>query len=239
MKKLTLTLVAVFLATVAVAQSRNGRHGNPTPARPTPSILVEAQHGETFYVYADGELVNATPKTQVKVENLDARAHELIVVLQHPARKAAVVQLYAAIPAMVVTVDYDMRRQQLLLFSSDASGGIHHQAHGTVLPTPPVPPMPEVASDQWVNDMVARLRGQNFESERLTTAKGMLNNSFLFTSAQLARVTACFDFDNSKVDFLKAAYSRCVDPDNYETALDVLSFSNSRQEVRAYISSQR
>lgn len=262
MKRTILTLVAALLLTVATAQPRthNPRPGVGPQPRPTPSILVEAQHGETFRVYVDGEPINPTPQSKVLADKLDSRAHEVIVVLQHPAHKAGHVQLYAGIPATVVTVHYDPRHQQMILSTADGANarphgdptqtGHPHSPNGThatppIPPTPHVPPTlttpppPPVATDQWVDEMETRLRGQSFDKERLSTAMGMLEHGKLLTSAQLARIVATFSFSNTQVEFLKAAYRHCADPENYERALDVMTFSSNRQEVRDYIKQQR
>ena len=151
-----------------------------------------------------------------------------------------------------------MRRQQMLLYNSQTGGnypgnghdphhgGNHWPGHVTP-PTPPTPPSinppaieePAIASDQWVDEMVDILKGQSFDSEKLNTAKGLLNNGLPLTASQIARIAQTLDFASSQVDFLKAAYSHCYDPQNYERALSVLTFSSDRETVRNYISTHQ
>ena len=197
----------------------------------------------------DGDLINNIPNQEVLVNNLDSRLHEVVVVLTHPARKAAVTQLYASTPSPIILVSYDMHRQQMLLYApqvgdnSPRHGHHHHQSSLITPPTPPTPPIvidePVTASDQWVDEMVAILKGQSFDSEKLTTAKGLLNNGLPLTASQIARIAQTFDFGSSQVDFLKAAYSHCFDPQNYERALAILTFSSDRESVRTFISTLR
>ena len=260
MKKLTLILTALLLVATLSAQPGSSHNRNPHgtfPAPPqAPSILVQAQNHEIFQVYIDGDLVNNVPNSEVLINNLDSRLHEVVVILTHPAHKAAATQLYAATPSPIITVSYDMRRQQMLLYSSQATGNYSgqgygnrpHHHHGTP-PTPPTPSSanvpapsmtnPAVVADQWVDEMVAIIKSQSFDSEKLSTAKGLLSNGQLFTSSQIARIAKELGFNNSQVDFIKAAYPSCSDPQNYERVLSILTFSSDREAVRAFIRSQK
>ena len=258
MKRLSLILALLLIGTALSAQPRGKHHHHNATAQrhATPSILVQAQHGEMFQVYVDGDLINQVPLAEVLVDRLDTRLHDVIIVLTHPARKAAATQLYAALdPVPTLLVDYDMRRQQMLLFSSQNHGTPPqqgHMPHQHILPTPPTPPAdpviipqaiaidePVTVSDQWVNEMIAIINNQSFDSEKLSTAKGLLSNGKPFTASQIARIGQTLEFNNSQVDFLKAAYHHCIDPENYERALSILSFSNDRQSLRDYISKQQ
>ena len=257
MKRLTLITVLLLIGLTLSAQPRgkHHRHNPMAPRHATPSILVQAQQGEMFQVYVDGDLVNQVPMAEVLIDRLDTRLHDIIVVLTHPARKAAATQLYAALdPVPTLVVDYDMQRQQMLLFSSQNPGIPPQQGqrpHHHILPTPPtlpadpaIPPQgiavdePATVSDQWVDEMVALINNQSFDSEKLSTAKGLLSNGKPFTAAQIARIGQTLEFNSSQVDFLKAAHSHCIDPENYERALAILSFSSDRQTLRDYINRQ-
>ena len=259
MKKISLLFSALLLVCTMAAQPHGTHNKNPRGTFPPPpqgpSILVQSQNHETFQVYIDGDLVNNIPNSEVLINNLDTRLHEVIVVLTHPAHKASATQLYAGIPSPIVTVSYDMRRQQMLLYTSQTGGnypdyghnphhdGNHRHGHGTTSIPPSINPSvveePATVTDQWVDEMTAIIKRQSFDSEKLTAAKGLLNNGLLLTAAQIARIAQTLDFGSSQVDFLKAAYSHCFDPQNYERALTVLTFSSDRETVRNYISTLR
>ena len=226
-------LASITLSAQTHGTRNHNPHGSFPPPPQAPSILVQSQNHETFQVYVDGDLINNIPNQEVLVNNLDSRLHEVVVVLTHPARKAAVTQLYASTPSPIILVSYDMHRQQMLLYApqvgdnSPRHGHHHHQSSLITPPTPPTPPM------------VAILKGQSFDSEKLSTAKGLLNNGLPLTASQIARIAQTFDFGSSQVDFLKAAYSHCFDPQNYERALAILTFSSDRESVRTFISTLR
>ena len=195
-------------------------------------------------MYIDGDLINNVPNQEVLIRNLDSRLHEVVVILTHPAHKAAVTQLYASTPSPIILVSYDMHRQQLLLYNPQPSDyhshhGHHSHQHDYGTPTPPVIEESTTVSDTWVDEMVDIIKGQSFDSEKLTTAKGLLNNGLPLTASQIARIAQTLDFGSSQVDFLKAAYTHCYDPQNYERALSVLTFSSDRETVRNYISTHQ
>ena len=252
MKKGPLTLLVFtfyLLASITLSAQTYGTHnhnphGSFPPPPQAPSILVQAQNHETFQVYIDGDLVNNVPNQEVLIRNLDSRLHEVVVILAHPAHKAAVTQLYASTPSPIILVSYDMHRQQLLLYNPQPSDyhshhGHHSHHHDYRTPTPPVIEEPTTVSDTWVDEMVDIIKGQSFDSEKLTAAKGLLNNGLPLTASQIARIAQTLDFGSSQVDFLKAAYSHCFDPQNYERALSVLTFSSDRETVRNYISTHQ
>ena len=247
-------LASVSLSAQPGSTDNQNPQGTFPPPPQAPSILVQAQNHEIFQVYIDGDLVNNVPNSEVLINNLDSRLHEVVIILTHPSHKAAVTQLYAATPSPIITVSYDMRRQQLLLYSSQNNGNYlpqnrspHHHGQANP-PTPPThtsfrhhsaTPEPTTVSDKWVDEMIAVINDQSFDSEKLTTAKNILYNEKPFTTSQIARIAQTLNFGSSQVDFLKAAYRHCADPQNYEHALAVLTFNSDREAVRTFISTQR
>ena len=225
MKRIALLFLSLTVACMLYAQP----HGKPNPFHkhkpdikplPTPTIIVQAQNAESFYVYLNGDLVNEVPRTQVVIDRLDNNPQEIIVVLNHPVRKAAAVDVYPEIAGSTVYVEYNRPTDQLLI-------------------TPPPTQLPRHTTDEWVNEMVGILKSQSFDSEKSATAQGLLNNGLPFTSNQIARIAGTFTFSSATVEFLKSAYTHCIDPQNYERALSVLTFSSDRETVRTFINTLR
>jgi hypothetical protein len=73
-----------------------------------------------------------------------------------------------------------------------------------------------------------------FESRRLLIAKDIVSNN-CFTSRQIRHLAALFDFESSKVNFLKFAYAYTFDTDNYFLVMDVLDFTDSIIALDTYI----
>lgn len=265
MKPFALFILSFLAVCTLSAQPRTGiSHPNPGHhTLATPTIIVVAQHAENFYVYLNGDLVNETPSSRVVIDRLDNRPQQLIVVLNMPARKADMVEVYPSPEGTEVSVEYNQRLHQLSLLVPQQyatqnrpyrpAGQPHNRFHNpnTAQPTFPTHPTPltpstpstpfinepSTVSDTWVDEMVEILNSQSFDSEKLIIAKSLLNNGLPFKATQIERIARTFDFTTSQVDFLKEAYTHCYDPENYERALSVLTFISDREKVRSHIES--
>jgi len=55
------------------------------------------------------------------------------------------------------------------------------------------------------------------------------------TAQQVASIMNLFDFESTKLDFAKFAFSHTVDPQNYWIVNDAFSFSSSISDLQHYI----
>lgn len=240
------------LSTLAQAQ--------PTQLPPATRYTVsfESQHGESFTVYIDGDQVNRMPQSRVLVTDLSDQTHEVVVVLKRPAAKAAVLSLRPGEPNVMVNVTYDQRLEQLMLYTPSYNRAESYveekrmareelKKHGERPPVPLIVPMdptypdePEntTATEEDMEAMLQRMKAQPFDSDRLSLAKVMVASSNL-TAMQIGRLAKAIDYSNSQVEFLKYAYSYCLDPTNYYDAINVLTFSRDRKKVIDFIATQQ
>jgi hypothetical protein len=82
------------------------------------------------------------------------------------------------------------------------------------------------------------LRREMFENTRVDLAKQAINSN-LFTTQQVKEMLQLFTFENNKLDLAKYAYRYTVDKNSYYTVNDVLTFSNSRDELARFIRDYR
>jgi hypothetical protein len=82
--------------------------------------------------------------------------------------------------------------------------------------------------------MVASLKAQSFESDRLKLLADM-STGRRFTSAQVVSIVGLFTFDEDKVDAAAQLYPLVSDPTSFWTVYDALSFSASKDALRARI----
>lgn len=251
MKRLVLGAFLCLLGAFCSAQQP--QQGTPAPQRYT--VRFESQHGEAFTVFIDGELQNRMPQTRVMVSNVSNITHEVIVVLKRPAEKAAVMSLRPGEPNVLVNINYDRRLDKLYLYtpahnrgdveeklpelkvpktyadrkSAEADAAVGESRQDTVVKY----------TEEQVDSMVVRLKGQSFDSDRLALAKVIVASAETLTSAQIARLARVIDFSNSQVDFLKYAFHYCADPVNYTVAVDILTFTSDKRKVLDYIAAQR
>lgn len=248
MKKIAILLIAIFTSQVML-QAQPGKPGSvPPPARY--NVSFESQHGETFTVFLDGDQMNRMPQSRVMVNDISDQTHEVVVILKRPAAKAAVLQLRPGEANITVNVNYDMRQEELYLYTPaynrpDGAGYARNRhIERTVDDNYAYDPLPvdeqptRLATDDDVDMMVLQLKAQSFDNERLALAKTLVSSA-LFTSDQIARMGHTIDFSNSQVEFLKYAYQYCVDPREYSRAIEILTFNTDKKKVQDYIATQR
>ncbi len=237
---------------MAGAAAQPGHHGRtPRPQRYT--VSFQSQHGESFNVFMDGELMNRMPQSRVMVNDVSDRTHEVVVVLKRPVQKAAVLQLLPGEPSVVVNVNFDERTETLSLYTPShnrAESRVvtyqepsprpeHHKVHPeSPAPQPRMEPEIRRATEEDVAAMVLRMKNQSFDSDRLALGKVIVASSNL-TASQIARLAETIDFSSSQVDFLKYAYNYCIDKPNYYQTVDILTFSSDKKKVLDYIATQK
>ena len=248
MKRVFFILMAMVVITMTV-QAQPVRPGTvPPPTRY--NVSFESQHGETFTVFLDGDLMNRMPQSRVIVNGIGDQTHEVVVILKRPAEKAAVLQLRPGEPNVTVNINYDMRQEQLYLYTPaynrpDGDGQRRYRPssvdatdYANLEPLPSDGQPLRDASDDDVDMMVLQLKAKSFDNERLALAKTLVSSA-MFTSAQIARMGHTIDFSNSQVEFLKYAYQYCSDPREYSRAIEILTFNADKRKVTDYIATQR
>ena len=89
-------------------------------------------------------------------------------------------------------------------------------------------------SDADFIDAKRTIEKASFEQTKLTLAKQIVASE-LMTAKQLAEIAKLFDFENTKLEFLKFAYPYCYDQNKYYMVNNVFSFSSSIDELNEYI----
>ena len=247
MKRIVLLAVSMVCLLPVMAQSRNAQTLKQAPPEELYTLKFMSQHGESYSVYVDGELKNLIPQSQVIVNNISSKEHEVVVILKRPADKAAVLRLLPQDATVVINVNYDERLEDLYLYTP-----AHNRADKTIEKESRrlfnVVSEQQSTSEQLVDvqdsiapvaedvlaEMLRRMKSQSFDSERLSLGKVIVSSSTL-TAEQIGQIVATIDFSNSQVELLKYAYSYCIDKANYYKAIDVLTFSSDKKRVVDYI----
>ena len=250
MKKIVIALI-FFTLHFSLFTSAIGQ-GVPAPQRHT--LSFESRNYETFTVFVDGTVQNRMPQSRVMVNDVSSQTHEVVVVLKSPEQKAAVLQLLPGEPVVTVYVDYDLRLERMTLYTPSynlaekervdvmgfkeavAAKGSERTNDGLV-GADTTGEGPKVVTEEDLVGMLLRMKGQPFDSDRLALGKVIVASSTL-TAEQIGRLASTIDYSASQVEFLKYAFSYCVDPQNYYKAIDVLTFNSDKRKVMDYIATQ-
>ncbi len=85
---------------------------------------------------------------------------------------------------------------------------------------------------------LAILKGKDFSDERLIAAKAIAKKRCL-SSDQVARIAQIFNFESTRLEFVKYSYPYTFDPENFETIAEVFSFNSSIKEFQSFLSSKK
>ncbi|MFC5196365.1 DUF4476 domain-containing protein [Bizionia hallyeonensis] len=86
------------------------------------------------------------------------------------------------------------------------------------------------------NQALTAIKSKTFSDSKLTLAKQVTKGNCL-TAAQIAQITNLFDFESTKLEYAKFAYSFCYNPENYWKVNNAFEFESTIDELNEYIES--
>lgn len=89
-----------------------------------------------------------------------------------------------------------------------------------------------------MNDILARIKRESFNSNKINMAKSLIRNKKCFTSNQIKDIVMLFTFSDSKMDVAKFAYDFAVDKSNYYVIVDAFTFSTDRDNFMKFLDSK-
>jgi hypothetical protein len=95
----------------------------------------------------------------------------------------------------------------------------------------------KIISNQMFSQVKRTLEEQQFENSKLEFAKQSLDK-YLISTNQAREFTSCLNMQVDKLNFLKFAYDKVIDKENYFTISNQLMMQNDRDELLKYIRSK-
>lgn len=86
------------------------------------------------------------------------------------------------------------------------------------------------------NQALESIKSKTFSDSKLTLAKQITKGNCL-TSGQIAKITTQFEFESTKIEYAKFAYSYCFNPENYWKVNDSFEFESTIDELNEHIES--
>jgi hypothetical protein len=90
-------------------------------------------------------------------------------------------------------------------------------------------------SQERFETVTQSISSKDFEDSKLTVAKQVMKSNCLLAS-QVKEILMLFDFESTRLDFAKEAYSYTYDIDNYYILNDAFDFESSITELNEFIS---
>lgn len=256
MKKIIASFLLCFCTFFSFAQPQSA------------SLVIQADQHEVFWIFVNNVLQNNDPSEAVFVNNLTAGIYSISVTMNNPSQTSMTTQIQTHEGKNYYSVSFDPYNNRITLRSVDQDVQMAGQMVGAFMqvtaqmnamyeadvnrpvgqPDPyynggaPVS-QPAIAGPMPCNDYDFReikmlVANETFEDKKLTIAKQATQAEWL-TVDQLAEIAMLFDFENTKLDYLKFAYDYCFDPNKYYKLNKVFEFSYSIEELNDYIQSRR
>jgi hypothetical protein len=90
-----------------------------------------------------------------------------------------------------------------------------------------------LSSAQFSN-LKEEIKEITFEENRMKIAK-KLTKDVCMSKSQIKEITQIFSFENTRIEYLKYAYSFCYDKQDYYQLGSVLNFSNTKEELNDFL----
>lgn len=255
-----LVLVISFICFVpnTYAQSPNypGMHSYQT-------LLTIVSDQQSFWVFIDDVQQNETSTRSIKIEQVPAGEHYLRVEMDNNEhftfgqyvlidqsgnsyridnqRHLYGFAIYHGVPRPERVVSY-----QKAVTAQHPYGDYehHHGGHPQYpdmhhpMPVPTPVPGPIAMNEIDFQRALSVIKSEDFENTKLSTAKQVASNNLL-TVNQISRICRLFEFDNSRLDFAKSAYSHCVDRNQYYLLHSVFEFDSNKKELDKFVQQQK
>lgn len=86
------------------------------------------------------------------------------------------------------------------------------------------------------NQALESIKSKTFSDSKLTLAKQITKGNCL-TSGQVAHITSLFDFEDTRLEYAKFAYSYCFNPENFWKVNNSFQFESTIEDLDEHIAS--
>ncbi|WP_187262817.1 DUF4476 domain-containing protein [Pontibacter beigongshangensis] len=249
MKKLLLPLLLALLALPVWAQAS--------------AVTFSTQKGEPFQMYLNGRLVNPVARNVVRVANLQPGQH--LVEFKIRGRFG----IYRTGTTVILPAGYESSfvllvggRSGRVRIRKLGDVPLRPPLSNPVPPQPdqpdtypeeysrpqqPDPPAQNQEEEDYCHNVITRydfdklvesIRGRSQESTKLAIAREAVRSNSI-TAEDLKLLLDEFEYESSRLEFAKFAYSQVCDKERFYYVYDAFKFDTSIQEMEKFINSRR
>lgn len=259
---LKINLLFVFALATAVTFAQNKTE---MPQMEKPSLTITSDY-EPFLLYIDDVQQNQEPVMSIKVEGVPEGQHKLRVEINNEARNVTGrtieiqqknnnyrvdkqrnmygMSLGKKEPTPDTVVSFVMPIQNV----TPRSHKHHDRAEKSYSRSDHFrPDNPQLQhhrkreksmKDEEFSIALDNISSKTSEADKLTAAKQIANNNRLRVS-QIKHICRLFEYENTKLDFVKNAYTHCTEQDKYYQLNDVFQLENSKTELEQFVQQQQ
>lgn len=242
-KYLKFCLLTALLSLFGVLSAQHNPNMNRVPRT---SMTVTSDH-LSFWVFIDDMLQNEQPVSSLKVDAVPEGEHYLRVEIDNKDHNTVgqFIQLQHFGNAYWIdnqrnmygiSADRSLPRPEAVVYFTAPQ----QPPYGHIVYPPQDQPYPNQAamSDADFNAAMRIINKENFDNSKLSVAKQVLANNLL-TIGQIQEICGAFNFESTKLEFAKSAYSHCVEKDKYYLLNSVFTYSSSKEELDKFVQEQQ
>jgi hypothetical protein len=258
--KINLLFIIVLASAITYAQNKT-----EMPQIEKPSLTITSDH-EPFLLYIDDVQQNQESVMSIKVEGVPEGQHKLRVEINNEFRNVTgrTVEIKQTNNSYRVDKQRNMygissekkeqKPEKVVPFAMPIQDNEHrpHKHHDGVERFNSRPDyhrpdksqhQPHRKKDNSMEDenfgvVLENISSKTFEADKLAAAKQIVANNILNIN-QIKYICRLLEFEDSKLDFAKSAYSHCTEKDKYYQLNDVFQFENSKSELEQFVQQQQ
>ncbi len=175
-----------------------------------------------------------TTTTTTKVQNPDMESSDITI--NTDMGEMGNVSIKTSIPGMSMNMNTNMTVTETTTTQTQTTSS------NPAAPAPKASPAPSTACNNAMSSgdfssAKASISNQSFTDSQMKVAKQILKSNCLNVN-QVIEIMNIFSYEESKLDFAKAAYSKTVDKGNYYKINDAFTYSGSIDELNEFLESQ-
>lgn len=264
-KILNFCLLIALLSVFGVVSAQNNGNG---PRTPRTSVTVSSGN-QPFWLFIDDVLQNENSVSSIRVDAIPEGKHYMRVELDNEdhltigqfvtLQRRNTYWIENQRNLFGLSADRGATAPELVVFYKYVRQDYPHNSYGPARPenyrpawdkpeydnpsqqivTVPEETVPMVAMyDKDFQMALDLIKKESFENGKITVAQQVVDNNFLNIS-QIKQICAVFDFDKSRLEFVKSAYPKCVEKNNYYLLNSVFDFSSSKMDFDKFLQSQK
>ena len=223
MKKILTIAICTLLATTSLFAQNKKKNAN------TVDVTIKANNNEVFNVYLDGKQKSDKASNKYELKGLQPnKMYDLEVYLEEPIKYISGVDL-----------ELSAGRYELVVFSDPAtkSAEILFANNGEDLNASE--DNSQLCTEDDMSKIMEMFNIDIFDDTRLHYVKNALKKDRLVDLEQTRRIAKAFSYDKARVKFLKFAYDRCTEKENYSSLSLLLTDSSAKDEFNKFMQSKK
>ena len=222
MKKILTIAICTLLATTSLFAQNKKKNS-------TVDITITASSNEVFNVYLDGKQKSDNACKKFELKGLQPnKMYDLEVRLEEPVKFVSGTDLQLGAGRYELVVFYNAEAKAAEIQFANNGEDLNASEDNS-----------QLCTEDDMSKIMEMFNIDIFDDTRLHYVKNALKKDRLVDLEQTRRIAKAFSYDKARVKFLKFAYDRCTEKDNYSSLSSLLTDSSAKDEFNKFMQSKK